>query len=45
VVTGHTPAGKATVASDMEIDAIELPLVVLSLNSDTIRSNLDTETA
>jgi quercetin dioxygenase-like cupin family protein len=26
VVTGHTPDGKATVASDMEIDAIELPL-------------------
>jgi quercetin dioxygenase-like cupin family protein len=26
VVTGHTPDGKAVVASDMEIDAIEFPL-------------------
>lgn len=26
VVTGHTPDDKATVASDMDIDAIELPL-------------------
>ena len=26
VVTGHTPDGKATVASDMEIDGIEFPL-------------------
>jgi len=27
VVTGHTPDGKATIASDMEIDGIEFPLV------------------
>ena len=26
VVTGHTPDGKAMVASDMEIDGIEFPL-------------------
>lgn len=27
VVTGHTPDGKATVASDIEVDAITFPLV------------------
>ncbi len=26
VVTGHTPDGKATITSDMEIDGIEFPL-------------------